>query len=196
MRRPTPPPPSLLDDAGPAAVTPPGPGAPAQPQNQPEPQPAPSSSSAAATPGPASAPSQAPAGVTTGQVLGASAQGGYYASPPPAAPPRPRCKLLDWICPFKKHGPLPSSQFPPATFPTSYSSCVPGAGQALPTPQGCSSACTTTPEGRYKKPCCLKTWIHKVTCPGQECGCGGRGSEAHKPTVMASPQCSLSSLRK
>src|SRR5205823_4680510 len=182
------PPPAADSDAGPATTPPPapsapasaGPGAGAPPAATPS---APPAASAATSPPAPTASSSGP------RLIATSSQAGYgYASAPPAGPSPHRCRLLGWLCPFKKHGPFPSSQLPPATFPTSYESCIAGAGHALPTPQRSCSSCETTHGVKVKKPCFLQTWLHKTTCPGRECGCCGGGCDAHPPAVTATSQ--------
>src|SRR5262249_13538132 len=109
--------------------------------------------------------------------------------PPPVGPPQPRCRLFGWLCPLKKNGPLPSSQLPAATFPTTYQFCPTGHGHVWATPQGSGPSCETTETVKVKKPCFLQTWLHRSTCPGPGCGCcGGGGCGAHETTVTASPQ--------
>jgi hypothetical protein len=39
-----------------------------------------------------------------------------------------------------------------------------------------------------KKPCFLKTWLHKVTCPGKKCGCECGCPEVSSAPVTASYQ--------
>ena len=74
-----------------------------------------------------------------------------------------KCNLLDKLCPLKKHCPLPSAQSE-----VSYESCQ------------------ATAPCKVKKPCFLKTFLHKATCPGKGCGCVVGGCDTH--AVIASPQ--------
>jgi hypothetical protein len=199
---PPPPPPTLRANPAPPSVTPVG-----EPVTTP---PAPSAAAAGegsatgAEPAPSGAASAAPAQTTSPgsgpQLIATSAQGtSSTALPPPVAIlPQSRCCLLGRLCPLKNHGPFPSSQLPAATFPASYQSFLPCASSASPCIQGCSSPCESMPVVKVKKPCFLRTWLHKVTCPGEGCGCGsgdcGRHGAVVTPTSqlgVLSPQASL-----
>ncbi len=77
-----------------------------------------------------------------------------------------KCNLLNKICPLKKHSVLPSPQSA-----VTYESCE-----------------STVPV-KVKKPCFLKTFLHKKTCPGKGCGCVVGGCDTHE--MIASPQGAL-----
>jgi hypothetical protein len=99
------------------------------------------------------------------QPLTTSAQSGYM-SPTLVETSGTKCNLLNKLCPLKKHAVLPSAQSE-----VTYQSCE-----------------STVPV-KVKKPCFLKTFLHKKTCPGQGCGCATGGCDAHE--VIASPQGTL-----
>jgi hypothetical protein len=100
----------------------------------------------------------------SGQLIATTSGQTAYTSPTYVESTGKKCNLLEKLCPLKKHHqPLPSAQ-------------------VLPTSQSCDTATTV----KVKKPCFLKTLIHKKTCPGKGCGCAGDGCEAH--TLTASPQ--------
>jgi hypothetical protein len=191
-------------DTAPEATAPAA--APAQPPAEPTEPPA------AGRPAPGAAPSPARTTAIGWGYFGASAQGGYYASPPPVAPPQPRCCLLSRLCPFKKHQVLPSPQHAGAGHPSCGepcdghgckaapkdcgSSCTPKDCSSSCTPKDCSSSCTPAPTVKFKKPCCLKTWLHKVTCPGHGCGCCDGGCNmTHQPAAIAH-ECPMSSPQR
>jgi len=159
-------------------------------------EPAPSAAAAAAT----AAPAQTTSPGSGPRLIATSAPGtSSTALPPPVATlPQSRCCLLGRLCPLKNSGPLPSSQLPAAAFPASYQSCLPCASSASPCTQGCSSPCESMPAVKVKKPCFLRTWLHKVTCPGEGCGCGSGDCDRHRAVVtptsqlgVLSPQASL-----
>ena len=198
--QPPPPPPPTLRRTAPPPSTPPG----GEPETTPPPSPnAPAAPAAEGSSPPGSAPSR-PSATSTGtsaptratvpgsspRLIAASAQGVYDSTMPApvATSPHSRCSLHGRLCPLKHHGPLPSSQLPPATFPTTYESCIPGPGHAKSSPHGCGSPCECTPPVKVKKPCFLKTWLHKATCPGQGCGCCVGDCGSHGPAVTATSQ--------
>ena len=87
------------------------------------------------------------------------------------APPEPRGRFLSWLHPDRKAAPLPSSQLPPATFPTSYkhaSPCVRSRSRPRQTTQ--SAPCATAVKAP-KKPCVLTSLFVKLKglCHGAGC---------------------------
>src|SRR5262249_7205863 len=98
------------------------------------------------------------------------------------------CKLFSWLCPKRKTGPLPSSQLPTALFPATYASCLPSGDCVQPTPQASGGSCEALPQPACRRPCRLKSFLHKVTCPGQECGCSCKSCGALQPAAWPSPQ--------
>ncbi len=99
------------------------------------------------------------------QLVTTSTQSGYT-SPALVETAGTKCNLLNKLCPLKKHGVLPSAQSE-----VTYQSCE-----------------STVPV-KVKKPCFLKTFLHKKTCPGKGCGVRTGGCDAHE--VIASPQGAL-----
>ncbi len=161
------------------ASTPPEPPAPPatdQPAT-PMPTPAPPASTTPAyAPSPAQTSQTAPAPLSVHaqaqRPLAASGQS-PYASLTQTEQTQPRHHLLSWLFHDEDddRAPLPSSQLPPAAFPTTYTSPQ----NALATGQGTTCA----PDGTCKppkKPCFLKVWIHDLKQGhGSDADCGHGG---------------------
>ncbi len=104
-----------------------------------------------------------PSSLGSAQVIVTTSEQVGYASPMMVESGGKKCNLLNKLCPFKKHSPLPSAQCA-----VTYESC----GSTVP--------------AKVKKPCFLKTFLHKKTCPGNGCGCVAGGCDTHG--AIASPQ--------
>jgi len=153
---------------------------------------------AASVPGPVSVQTQQPA-QTSGLPLVAQPAARIYASPPPVAPPQPRRGFLGLFFVEGRTEPVPSPQFPPATFPTSYHVHCPQPSQVLPAPQGDAPPPVATEAAR--KPCVLSGLLHKLMSCCRSCGGSAhhhagsvpccQGCTCHRTTdrpVSASPQ--------
>jgi hypothetical protein len=124
----------------------------------PSPTEQPAGNSSAWGPAPAPVPGFGQTGAST------SAQGGFE-SPTFVEPAGQPCKARHGLCPLKKHHPLASAQFETTT-----------------------GSCESASVVKVKKPCFLKTFLHKATCPGQTCGCAGGVGGCDSQPMLASPQ--------
>jgi hypothetical protein len=162
----SPPPPPSASGPAPAGSSPTATRGPALPSVSPE---APATSPAGSTTTSLPSTSLEPVWNPTSSIVVGSGQGvltsgqSSFLSPTCTEPPGKKCNLLKKLCPLKNHGVMPSAQ-------------------SAVTYQSCESSAPC----KVKKPCFLKTFLHKATCPGKGCGCATGGCDAHE--LIATPQ--------
>jgi hypothetical protein len=157
----------------------------AEPEPAAEPGPNPVSSTPPATPPVTAGPARAPAPQEPGQAAGAAqapvlvtsgqaSPGAVQATPSPQAgactdcraakPHHKKCWLLTWIHSLHQRAPEPKCQLPPATFPTTYQTRVPGPRPTSQAITGLIHPAAPSPQAAAPSHCACSAKAHKAPC--------------------------------
>jgi hypothetical protein len=130
--------------------------------------PAPTAVPAAAGLAIAASQAPAPAAISQGSPALAqpapSPQTSVHSAGSPAKPPHKSCWLLNWIHSLHQPAPQPKCQLPPATFPSTYQTCMPGPRPTRPTVAGLVQAAPQSPRVKAPPPCTCTAKSPKASC--------------------------------